>query len=161
MNLRDATKIINKADTGITLNRSEQKLAELMLHSHSQQDMMRNISSVQDFLRQNQNSAEALIDFNAISDSKNQVAVKDIEDSDLHHVLKVIVFSGTGTQSQGSQGRGWANSGRRREARIFAGMGLELTIRKIALKTFQKHVGYLLELQGLKCYAKIHVFSSD
>ena len=33
MNLRDATKIINKADTGITLNRSEQKLAELMLHA--------------------------------------------------------------------------------------------------------------------------------
>lgn len=93
MNLRDATKIINKADTGITLNRSEQKLAELMLHSHSQQDMMRNISSVQDFLRQNQNSAEALIDFNAISDSKNQVAVKDIEDSDLHHVLKGNLYA--------------------------------------------------------------------
>ena len=33
MNLRDATKIINKADTGITLNKSEQKLAELMLHA--------------------------------------------------------------------------------------------------------------------------------
>ena len=87
MNLRDATKIINKADTGITLNRSEQKLAELMLHNHSQSDM-RNISSVQDFLRQNNDaSTDALIDFNAISD--NQFAVKDIEDSDLHHVLKV------------------------------------------------------------------------
>ena len=33
MNLRDATKIINKTDTGITLNKSEQKLAELMLHA--------------------------------------------------------------------------------------------------------------------------------
>lgn len=90
MNLRDATKIINKADTGITLNKSEQKLAELMLHSHSQSDMMRNIHSVQDFLRQNPATTDALIDFNAIADS-TVVAVKDIEDSDLHHVLKVCL----------------------------------------------------------------------
>ena len=30
MNLRDATKIINKGDAGITLNHSEKKLAELL-----------------------------------------------------------------------------------------------------------------------------------
>lgn len=92
MNLRDATKIINKADTGITLNKSEQKLAELMLHSHSQSDMMRNIHSVQDFLRQNPATTDALIDFNAIADS-TVVAVKDIEDSDLHHVLKGNLYA--------------------------------------------------------------------
>ena len=37
MNLRDATKIITKADTGITLNASEHKMAELMLHAQNNQ----------------------------------------------------------------------------------------------------------------------------
>ena len=101
MNLRDATKIINKADTGITLNKSEQKLAELMLHAPSDKklghsfgerptlsDILRNRAS--DFHPQN---GSAMIDINAIDSSQTALCQKDIEDSDLHHVLKVsIVF---------------------------------------------------------------------
>ena len=96
MNLRDATKIINKADTGITLNKSEQKLAELMLHAPSEKkfqsfgerptlsDILRNRAS--DFHPQN---GSAMIDINAIDSSQTALCQKDIEDSDLHHVLKV------------------------------------------------------------------------
>ena len=97
MNLRDATKIINKADTGITLNKSEQKLAELMLHAPSDKklghsfgerptlsDILRNRAS--DFHPQN---GSAMIDINAIDSSQTALCQKDIEDSDLHHVLKV------------------------------------------------------------------------
>ena len=99
MNLRDATKIINKADTGITLNKSEQKLAELMLHAPSEKkfqsfgerptlsDILRNRAS--DFHPQN---GSAMIDINAIDSSQTALCQKDIEDSDLHHVLKVSAF---------------------------------------------------------------------
>ena len=89
MNLRDATKIINKADTGITLNKSEQKLAELMLHSHSNHQINTQKSAGQ-FFRDNNDSVDVLLDFNSIHDVNNELAEKDIEDTDLHHVLKVI-----------------------------------------------------------------------
>jgi len=83
MNLRDATKIINKADTGMTLNKSEQKLAELMLHSHSQHDMMHSSYSM---MRSKHDVAnDALIDHNVFP---HMTGTKDIEDQELHHVLK-------------------------------------------------------------------------
>jgi len=101
MNLRDATKIINKADTGITLNKSEQKLAELMLHAPSDKklghsfgerptlsDILRNRAS--DFHPQN---GSAMIDINAIDSSQTALCQKDIEDSDLHHVLKGNLYA--------------------------------------------------------------------
>ena len=107
MNLRDATKIINKADTGITLNKSEQKLAELMLHAPSDKkfnsfaerptlsDILRNRAS--DFHPQN---GSAMIDINAIDSSQTALCQKDIEDSDLHHVLKVSTRYKVPGQSQ-------------------------------------------------------------
>ncbi|CAG5080570.1 Oidioi.mRNA.OKI2018_I69.PAR.g9650.t1.cds [Oikopleura dioica] len=80
MNLRDATKIINKADTGIMLNRSEQKLAELMLQGNSLPDMNPQDSSSSN-LRLNLDENADLGKF----DKKECIKVK--HDANLHHML--------------------------------------------------------------------------
>ena len=60
MNLRDATKIINKADTGITLNKSEQKLAELMLHAPMEQSQSMAAKSMQQFMQTSEFAKERI-----------------------------------------------------------------------------------------------------
>ena len=60
MNLRDATKIINKADTGITLNKSEQKLAELMLHAPMEQSQSIAAKSMQQFMQTSEFAKERI-----------------------------------------------------------------------------------------------------
>jgi len=80
MNLRDATKIINKADTGIMLNRSEQKLAELMLQGNSLADINQQDSSTSN-IRLNLDENADLGKF----DNKECIKVK--HDANLHHML--------------------------------------------------------------------------
>ena len=84
MNLRDATKIINKADTGIMLNRSEQKLAELMLQGNSLADINHQDSSTSN-LRLNLDENADLGKF----DNKECIKVK--HDANLHHMLVVRI----------------------------------------------------------------------
>ena len=84
MNLRDATKIINKADTGIMLNRSEQKLAELMLQGNSLADINQQDSSTSN-LRLNLDENADLGKF----DKKECIKVK--HDANLHHMLVVRI----------------------------------------------------------------------
>ena len=85
MNLRDATKIINKADTGIMLNRSEQKLAELMLQGNSLADINQQDSSTSN-LRLNLDENADLGKF----DNKECIKVK--HDANLHHMLVVRFY---------------------------------------------------------------------
>ena len=61
MNLRDATKIINKADTGITLNKSEQKLAELMLHAPMENSQNVSTKSMQQFMQTSEFAKDRII----------------------------------------------------------------------------------------------------
>jgi len=93
MNLRDATKIINKTDTGITLNKSEQKLAELMLHAPFDQNNV-SAKSMQQFMQTSEFAkGNAVIDMNAIEGSNVQLSLRDMMDSDLHHVLKGNLYA--------------------------------------------------------------------
>ena len=51
--------------------------------------------TIHDFMRSSggiDSSGHALIDMNAVDNSHLQLCEKDIQDSDLHHVLKVILF---------------------------------------------------------------------
>jgi hypothetical protein len=84
MNLRDATKIINKADTGIMLNRSEQKLAELMLQGNSLADINQQDSST--------SNLRLSLDENAdLGKFDNKECIKVKHDANLHHMLVVSI----------------------------------------------------------------------